>query len=425
MGVASCLKGSSAAAASLAGASLGAFASRLRHRKRRVQRAAGPPVDYYGLLGLPRFTSDTKQIKSAFRRVVRLVHPDVLGSDSQALQILVTEAYATLTDDEKRERYDDLIASMGEFVQRSKWSPDAPYSVKGLFVDQTKCQGCGRCTEIASSSFESDVGEGTSRVVEQFADCMEMLEQAVDGCPSKAIRWVNREDLPFLEGAMGEWIEKRRSRDIRGSELSGPYETFQQFQFMRLDAMDFGSADGARKVAEQADRLASEVAGQSDHAQEIAEAAMSIPADVVRKVWPQMEKGLKDAARTEPSGGLRDPDLRVQLVKAVFQALDDDEDGWLREREMRRFGELAGFEGDDRQWAEEYRLMCSQNYGDPSEGVGEILLLKLVEGDCFCTTEELLNMLETLQEEAQPVENADTPVNQNWQLAGSYARESD
>lgn len=48
-----------------------------------------------------------------------------------------------------------------------------------------------------------------------------------------------------------------------------------------------------------------------------------------------------------------------------------------------------------------------------------------VQGDCFCTTEELLNMLETLQEEAQPVENADTPVNQNWQLAGSYARESD
>jgi DnaJ-class molecular chaperone len=63
--------------------------------------------DYYEVLGVPRTAGD-KEIKAAYRRLARKFHPDVNKGDKQAEQRFkeVAEAFAVLSDKEKRARYD-------------------------------------------------------------------------------------------------------------------------------------------------------------------------------------------------------------------------------------------------------------------------------------------------------------------------------
>ncbi len=59
-------------------------------------------TDYFGVLGLPRSASDS-EIKRAYRRLARDLHPDV-NPDPEAKERFqeVTRAYEALTDPEKR-----------------------------------------------------------------------------------------------------------------------------------------------------------------------------------------------------------------------------------------------------------------------------------------------------------------------------------
>ncbi len=80
--------------------------------------------DYYEVLGIER-SSSADQIKVAYRRLARKYHPDVAEdkSDAETKFKEINEAYAILSDDERRQRYDqfghqgvDSNINMGDFM---------------------------------------------------------------------------------------------------------------------------------------------------------------------------------------------------------------------------------------------------------------------------------------------------------------------
>ena len=65
--------------------------------------------DYYGTLGIPR-SATAKEIKSAYRKLARELHPDVNPGDDAASQRFkrVNEANDVLSDTKKRKDYDEF-----------------------------------------------------------------------------------------------------------------------------------------------------------------------------------------------------------------------------------------------------------------------------------------------------------------------------
>jgi curved DNA-binding protein len=92
--------------------------------------------DYYDVLGVSR-DADNKEIRKAFRRLARKVHPDVNPNDPEAEERFkeLNEAYEVLSDPEKRQKYDQLGAEWKRYQQSggrpgdfdwSRWTTGAP-----------------------------------------------------------------------------------------------------------------------------------------------------------------------------------------------------------------------------------------------------------------------------------------------------------
>jgi DnaJ-class molecular chaperone len=73
--------------------------------------------DYYRILGVGRKAND-KEIKSAYRRLARKHHPDVAKAKDAGERFKeISEAYAVLSDPEKRRRYDTLGPDWQRYAQ--------------------------------------------------------------------------------------------------------------------------------------------------------------------------------------------------------------------------------------------------------------------------------------------------------------------
>ena len=88
--------------------------------------------DYYAVLGLePDAPPD--EIKRAFRRLAREHHPDATGGNPESEQRYkeISEAYAVLSDPNKRTQYDN--ARMGVGSWSSPWGSPFATTIEDIF----------------------------------------------------------------------------------------------------------------------------------------------------------------------------------------------------------------------------------------------------------------------------------------------------
>jgi DnaJ-class molecular chaperone len=145
------------------------------------------PKDYYELLGVPRDASLTA-IKRAFRKLARRFDPGKIDGSSESLAELQA-AYETLSDEERRSRYDDELGG-AERRPPVGWSfvrhpaagdlrrPFAPASLTAeILLDQAQAAGgavlsldvpvtadCGACGGTGGRVFDCELCNGEGKV---------------------------------------------------------------------------------------------------------------------------------------------------------------------------------------------------------------------------------------------------------------------
>jgi curved DNA-binding protein len=90
--------------------------------------------DYYSTLGVAK-TATEKEIKQAFRKLARKLHPDVNPGDksSEGKFKEINEAYEVLGDPEKRKKYDELGANWRMHEQAGAAGGANPFAGAGPF----------------------------------------------------------------------------------------------------------------------------------------------------------------------------------------------------------------------------------------------------------------------------------------------------
>ncbi|CAN1127309.1 Chaperone protein dnaJ 11, chloroplastic [Linum perenne] len=85
-----------------------------RGTSRTTEAAARRRSSLYDVLGIQRGAS-CQEIKAAYRRMARVLHPDVAGEEESTASefIKLHEAYETLSDPEKRADYDRSLFRVG------------------------------------------------------------------------------------------------------------------------------------------------------------------------------------------------------------------------------------------------------------------------------------------------------------------------
>jgi len=390
-----------------------------RHRRSRARVVmlgieTQIPTEYYGLFGLPLFTSDKKEIKAAHRRVVKLVHPDVLGDEASELQIIVSEAYDILTDEEKKADYDRMLRKGKPSLAQSMWGADLPSDVRGCFVDETKCSACYQCCDLASSTFDIRTEkdrEDKAYVKTQYGDAVWLVYEAVKSCPTQAIRMVSRENIPLIEYAMTKSVmmkERARDNPVPGVEVPGPFDILQEFMWDELIDMDMDKAKAEREDPYSDTEVAEEL---SDKAFVMYQAALCVPEDVREKLWPEIgdintvaAQAFKKEKKKKKTSDDDDDDVkassmpgmaRAELKRAVFEMLDEDGDGRLYGPELRALAERFGFEGSDADWTREYATLCADLGCSPTDGPNLRIFSSMIDDEeaCYLTDEELVGML--------------------------------
>jgi molecular chaperone DnaJ len=152
------------------------------------------PRDYYEVLGVSRAADDT-EIKKAFRRLARELHPDTNTEDPQAEDKFkeAAEAYEVLSDADRRRQYD---AYGHEGLRTGGYAPNFEGfgSVSDLFA-----------AFFGSGGFDSAFGTGRGQRAGQMQGADVVLAAAID----------------LSQAARGETVEITYEADVRCGRCHG------------------------------------------------------------------------------------------------------------------------------------------------------------------------------------------------------------
>ncbi|KAG5010614.1 hypothetical protein JHK82_019257 [Glycine max] len=201
--------------------------------------------DLYDLLGIDS-SCDQSQVKVAYRSLQKRCHPDIAGPAGHDMAIILNEAYSILSDPNARLAYDKEQAKSSEF----KGFTGRPiYSVwcgseseqRAIFVDEIKCVGCLKCALLAEKTFAVESVYGRARVVSQWADSPNKIDEAIESCPVNCISVVERSNLAALEFLMS----KQPRGNVRvgaahtaGARVSNIFVDVEKFQTRFQEAME-------------------------------------------------------------------------------------------------------------------------------------------------------------------------------------------
>ncbi|XP_059656479.1 chaperone protein dnaJ C76, chloroplastic [Cornus florida] len=204
--------------------------------------------DLYDLLGIDS-SSDQSKIKTAYRALQKRCHPDIAGPAGHDMAIILNDAYAVLSEPNSRLAYDKEHAKMAELLG---YTGKPIYSVwfgseneeRAVFVDEVKCVGCLKCALFAEKTFAVESVYGRARVVAQWADPEDKIQEAIETCPVDCISVVERSNLAALEFLMS----KQPRGNVRvgagnavGTRVSNIFVDVEKFQSRFQDVMDKGS----------------------------------------------------------------------------------------------------------------------------------------------------------------------------------------
>ena len=153
--------------------------------------------DYYEVLGVDK-SADEKEIKKAYRKLAMKYHPDVCdeeGAEDKFKEI--SEAYAVLSDDEKRQRYDQFgHAGMDGFT-----AEDFYQNIN--FEDIFQGFDIGNIFEMfgfGGGSRSRGGRSGPQRGSDIYTEVPITLEEAYEGC-EKEIKITRSEICPTCNGS--------------------------------------------------------------------------------------------------------------------------------------------------------------------------------------------------------------------------------
>ncbi len=144
--------------------------------------------DYYATLGVPKDASGD-DIKKAYRKLARQLHPDANGADAAAETKFkeVSEAYAVLSDDTKRKEYDEartLFANGGIRMPGSQGGGSFNFDLGDMFANAGS-GASGGIGDIFGSIFNQRSNRTTARAARRGADVETEVTlnfiEAVDG----------------------------------------------------------------------------------------------------------------------------------------------------------------------------------------------------------------------------------------------------
>ncbi|KAI7741755.1 hypothetical protein M8C21_000599 [Ambrosia artemisiifolia] len=205
--------------------------------------------DLYDLLGVDS-SSDQIAIKQAYRSLQKKCHPDIAGLAGHDMAIILNEAYAVLSDPLSRFSYDKEQAKVADF---KGYTGKPIYSVwygseseqRAVFVDEVKCVGCLKCALMADKTFAIESVYGRARVIAQWGDPENKINEAIEACPVNCISMVERSKLAALEFLMS----KQPRGNVRigagntvGTRVTNIFVDVDRFQDSYVAAMKKGTS---------------------------------------------------------------------------------------------------------------------------------------------------------------------------------------